>query len=158
MLSPLRQFMQAKRPSLAEARASLRLAYLLAFGMQLVFAAAVALAMRLIVGPQVGTATLLAQSLVVVALLGFPIAHLVARQLARPGGKAGALSGAIALGVLLSTPAWFWALVWLTGGTLPYQLVFAALLAAYFALGLWQVRAYAELALSVSDIREDEAN
>ncbi len=157
MLAPLRSFMRAKRPSLAEARASLKLVFLLAFGMQLAFAAVVALAMRLVVGPQAGAAALLSQSLVVVALLGLPIAHVVARKLAQPGGKAGALSGAIALGVLLSTPAWFWALVWLTGGAFPYQLVFAALLAAYFALGLWQVRTYAKLALSVSDTREDEA-
>ena len=119
VLKPLRLFLKSKKPDYKEAVSSLRLLFVGAFGMQLLFSLLVGTIAALAVGIQPGGSSLAASVMLIFALLSSPLALLVASFASRGGGKAGAIAAAIALGVLLSTPAWFMLLTLLTGGAPP---------------------------------------
>ena len=147
MLKPLRLFLKSKKPDYEEAVSSLRLLFVGAFGMQLLFSLLVGTIAALAVGIQPGGSSLVASVMLIFALLSSPLALLVASFASRGGGKAGAIAAAIALGVLLSTPAWFMLLTLLTGGAPRYLLLFLGMLAVYCGFGFLLAGRYARLAV-----------
>ena len=148
MPPPLRLFLKSKKPTHSQAVSSLRLLFVGAFGMQLLFSLLVGVVAALIVGVQPGGSSLVAFVMLTFALLSLPLALLVATFVSRGGGKAGALAAAIALGVMLSTPAWFMLFTFLTGGAPRYLLLFLGMLAVYYGLGLLLAGRYAHMAIS----------
>ncbi len=148
MPPPLRLFLKSKKPTYGEAASSLRLLFMGAFGMQLLFSLLVGVVAALIVGVQAGGSSLVAPVMLAFAFLSLPLALLVASFASRGGGKAGALAAAIALGVMLSTPAWFMLFTLLTGGAPRYLLLFLGMLAVYYGLGLLLAGRYARMAIS----------
>ena len=148
MPPPLRLFLKSKKPTHSQAVSSLRLLFMGAFGMQLLFSLLVGVIAALIVGVQAGGSSLVASVMLTFAFLSLPLALLVAMFASRGGGKAGALAAAIALGVMLSTPAWFMLFTLLTGGALRYLLLFLGMLAVYYGLGLLLAGRYAHMAIS----------
>lgn len=135
MFSGLRRFLLEPTPARVQAAAPLRLLFALAFFGQFGVVALAWPLLALFATPAPASSPLTAQVLLGVALLELPLGLLVAEMVARPGGKEGAMAGAIALGVVLATPAWFALFVWLSGGARLYLAAFWGVLALYYLLG-----------------------
>lgn len=120
------------RLSPARAAATLRAAYLVMFLTQAAVAGVIALLARWLSGFAARPNALLGWVLVVLALAELPFgAVLVALAQRRPGRQA-ALSGALLVAVVLSTPAWFLALALATGQRgLPLAALLGVLALAY---------------------------
>ena len=100
------------------------------------------------------------EALVGLAVLQFFVALFVGRVVAHTNvnakhipenmqeGKGGALSAVIALGVILSTPAWFALFAWLIGSEARYLFILLALLGLYYLLGFLFAGSYTQMALS----------
>ena len=146
----LQQFIRSRAPSRVEALAALRLAFSTGFVFQLVVVAVLGIVMRVIVGPQGDAPDVLGRVLLGVAVAMLPVAVFVAIRMAARGGKHAALAGATTLGVLLSTPGWFFVFAWLAGVQAWYLLAFIAILGAYYVAGLIALGRFATLALTES--------
>ena len=157
MLKPLRLFLKSKKPTHEEAVSSLRLLFMGAFGMQLLFSLLVGLVAALFINIQPGS-PLVAPVMLMFAFLSLPLALLVASFASRSGGKAGALAAAIALGVLLSTPTWFMLFTLLTGGALRYLLLFLGTLAVYYGFGFLLVGRFARMAVSTEPSKAERTS
>lgn len=145
MLPRLRAFLLEPAPTSAQAAAPLRLLFLLAFGGQFGVVVLAWLGLALFAAPTPAESPLTAQVLLGVALLELPLALAVSAFVARPGGKEGAMAAAIALGVLLASPAWFALFVWLSGGAALYLAAFIGVLALYYLLGWLLAARYSKL-------------
>ena len=154
MPPPLRLFLKSKKPTREEAVSSLRLLFMGAFGMQLLFSLLVGLVAALFVTVQPGN-PLVAPVMLTFAFLSLPLALLVATFTSKGGGKAGALAAAIALGVMLSTPVWFMLFTLLTGGAPRYLLLFLGLLAVYYGLGFVMAGRYAHMAILAESLEAE---
>ncbi len=110
----------------------LRLAYVAAFGAQAAFALVVGFGVRLATRLPPPSNSLMAWILVALAVMELPFGALVASLATRRPGRSAALSGALMLGVVLATPAWFAALAFATGHQgLPVMLLWLVLALAY---------------------------
>lgn len=144
----LRRFLLSKTPSRAEAAAGLRFAYVVAFLGQCLFVGVIGLAMWLVLGRQEDSSPLVAQALLYLSLLELPVALLVAHFVARPGGKGGALTGVIALAVILSTPAWLALFAWMIGSASSYVLLLLLVLFLSYGVGFLRVNSYVAMAVT----------
>jgi hypothetical protein len=124
----------------------MRMVYVLTFMAQVAVAAIVAGVMVAVVGRQ-SSGTLLAQILVVLSLAQLPVALLLSFRASKAGGKQAALSASIMAGVLLSTPAWFAALVFLVSSTFLYLAILIFILMFYYAVGFMLCGRWAKVAL-----------
>lgn len=128
----LRTYLRSEQLERRQAAAVLRLAYVAAFGAQAAFALAVGIAVRLATRLPAPSNSLMAWILVALALMELPFGALVATLATRQPGRSSALSGALMLGVVLATPAWFAALAFATGHQgLPVMLLWMCLALAY---------------------------
>ena len=146
----LQQFIRSRAPSRVEALAALRLAFSTGFAFQLVVVTMLGVVLRVIVGPQGDAPAVLERVLLGAALAMLPVAVFVAMRMAGRGGKYAALAGVTTLGVLLSTPGWFFVFAWLAGVQAWYLLAFIAILGAYYVTGLVALGRFATLALTES--------
>ncbi len=147
MFKLLRHFISSEQISYREALWSLRLIFVTIFFGQFVFAGLVGLVILLLASRQTGSSPIVAQILVFLSLFELPLALFVAYFATRTGGKGGAIAGVIALGVILSTPAWFAVFTYLTGGATNYLTILALMLMFYYALGFVISGGYARMAL-----------
>lgn len=143
MFTGLKRFLLEPTPTQGHTAASLRTLFALAFLGQFAVVGVAGLGLALVASPVPASSPLLAQVLLVVALLELPVALIVAEVAARPGGKEGAMAGAIALGVVLATPVWFGLFAWLSGAAALYLTLFAGLIMVFYTLGFILVARYA---------------
>lgn len=144
MLERARRFLQTKKPTLAEARTGLLLAYFTAFAFQVVVALLLGGLVALGVSPRETPSVPLERNLFGLGLALLPVAALSATLIALKGGKGRALFAALLLGGLLAAPVWF-ALLLVAVGGFPLRLL--ALLLVFFPLGALVSAGYAALAL-----------
>jgi hypothetical protein len=146
VLRALQSFLKNPQPSEGEAANVLRMVYVLIFMVQIAVAAVLAGVMVAVAGRQ-SSGTLLAQILVVMALLQLPFTLLLSIGVSKAGGKQAALSASIMSGVLLSTPAWFLALTFLVSSTFLYIGLLFFILMLYYAVGIMLCGRWAKVAL-----------
>ena len=135
MIQRLRGFAAGPPPDAVEAASLLRLVYLAAFGAQLLLATLVG-AVLASLAPGAGAASdVIALVLLAMAFVHLPLGWALSRAAIRAGGRQAALSGVIAAGVLLSIPAWFGALLLLSGQRAIYLMGIMSVVALGYALG-----------------------
>lgn len=139
----LKRFLLEPTPTPAQAAAPLRTLFALAFLGQFGVVALAGVGLALVATPVSAGNPLVAQMLLAVALLELPVAFWVAEMVARPGGKEGAMAGAIALGVVLATPVWLALFAWLSGSAALYLLLFAGLILLFYTFGVLLAPRYA---------------
>ncbi len=91
---------------------------------------------------------LTSQILVVLALVGVPVAATMAHLRARSGSKGAALAGVLLAGVLLATPAWFLAFAALIGSGGVYLTLLLLVVVTAYALGFLLCGRFAGFALA----------
>jgi hypothetical protein len=133
VLKQLRAFLQGQ-PSITQASSFLRLVFALSFGLQLLFATILAAIFYMITTKRSDN-PLLAQIMIFLSLAQLPLALFLSQLSAKTGHRQGFLSAAIMSGVLLSTPAWFAAMAFLSTTQTLYIFIFLLILMNYYALG-----------------------
>ncbi len=133
MLESLKIFLQGQ-PTLTQATGFLRLVFALSFSLQLFFALAVTLILLALTHER-NNSPLLAQIMIVLAFLQLPLALFISHLVTKAGNRQAYLSAAIMSGVLLSTPAWFAAMAFLSTTQTLYLFIFLIILMNYYALG-----------------------
>jgi hypothetical protein len=156
VLRALQQFLKNSQPSEYEAASVLRGVFVVTFMTQLAVAALLAAVMTAFAGRQSG-GTLLAQILVVMSLAQLPLALLLSIGVSRAGGKQAALSASILSGVLLSTPAWFLAMVFLVSSNPFYLALLFSILMLYYAVGFLLCGRWAKVARQQNPIHQHSA-
>lgn len=146
MLRALQSFLKNPQPGEGEAANILRMIFVLTFMAQVAVAALLAGVLAAVAGRQT-SGTLLAQILVIMALVQLPATLLVSLGASKAGGKQAALSASILTGVLLSTPAWFLAMTFLVSSNFFYIGFLFALLMLYYAVGFLLCGRWAKVAL-----------
>lgn len=91
---------------------------------------------------------LTSQVLVILALLGLPVAVTMAYSTARAGGKGAALAATIMAGVLLATPAWFLAFAVLIGSGSVYLIFLLVIVLNAYAAGFFLCGRFAGFAVA----------
>jgi hypothetical protein len=132
---PLGPFLADPTPSLTTASAALRFTFLGLFGAQVLVALAVGAGVAALLPQRPAPSDPFAIVLAVMAAAHLPLAWLLARAAARSGGKEAALSSTVLSAVVSSVPAWFAALMLISGQRPVFLLVVMALLSAAYALG-----------------------
>ncbi|CAN5664162.1 hypothetical protein BH23DEI1_BH23DEI1_05910 [soil metagenome] len=132
---PLAPFLAADEPSLAVATQALRFVFLGLFGAQVTVALALGATVAAFVPQRPAPHDVFALVLVAMAALHVPLAWLLSAAARRSGGKQAALSSTVLGGVLASVPAWFAALMLISGQRSVYLLFVMTILAAAYALG-----------------------
>jgi hypothetical protein len=132
---PLAAFLGAEEPSHASAVAALRLVFLGLFGAQALIALAVGVAMPALVPVRPAPNDAFAVVLLAMAAAHLPLAWVLASAARRSGGKQAALSSTVLSGVLSAVPAWFAALMIISGQRPIYLLLVTALLSVGYAVG-----------------------
>lgn len=125
--------------------------FVLSYVGQLVFALIFGIIMFFIAGKQTDANIIVSQVLVFLGLFQLPLAFIVASFSARAGGKGGALTAVIALGVILSTPAWYGLFAWLIGSNTFYLFVLMMMVMLYYALGFVMSGNYVKMAMTPKD-------
>ena len=135
MIARLRAFATGPPPTAFQAAALLRLVYLLVFGLQVLLAVLVGSALAWLVPTRGVPNDLVAVVLLAMGAFHLPLGWVLARTALRAGGRQAALSGTIAGAVLFSIPAWFGALLLVSGQRPLYLLGIAAVISVGYALG-----------------------
>jgi hypothetical protein len=133
VLNSLKTYLQGQ-PTLTQATGFLRLVFALSFGLQLLFALALTLIL-FVFSKERNDSSLLSQIMIVLAFLQLPLALFISHQVSKAGNRQAYLSAAIMSGVLLSTPAWFAAMAFLSTSQSLYLFIFLLILMNYYALG-----------------------
>jgi hypothetical protein len=121
-------------PTSLQATGVLRLAFALSFALQVFFALLLSVIL-LFVSSERRDNPLLSQIMIVLSFLQLPLALFISHKVSMVGNRQAYLSAAIMSGVLLSTPAWFAAMSFLSTTQTLYLLVFLLILMNYYALG-----------------------
>ena len=133
MLRQLRTFLQGQ-PTVTQASSFLRLVFVLSFGIQLLFAMILA-AILYTLSTKRADNPLLAQIMILLSFAQLPLALFLSQRSAKSGHRQGLLAAAIMSGVLLSIPAWFAAMAFLSTTQTIYIFIFLVILMSYYALG-----------------------
>ena len=147
MLARLRQYLKNPDLNHVEALSLLRMVFLLMFAMQLLVAALLALVLAVVFERSGVTTPLVAQILIFLAFFQLPFAVYLPQLAVRVGGRQAALSATIMSAVLLSVPAYFTSFAALIGSPMSYLVILFAILMGYYALGLFMVSGFAQIAL-----------
>jgi hypothetical protein len=131
----MRAYLAGDRPSLAVATSTLRLVYLTLFALQVIVALAVGFGVAAMLPRRPAPSDPFAIVLLLVAALHLPLAWLLARAAARSGGREAALSSTVLSAVLSSVPAWFAALMLISGQRPIYLWLVMSLVSLAYALG-----------------------
>ncbi len=134
MYSSLKTYLSAN-PTILQATAFLRLVFVFSFGLQLLIALSLSIILFMLV-PGRNQNPLLAQIMLVLSFLQLPFALLISHLVTKARTRQAYLSASIMSGVLLSTPAWFASMAFLSTPELVYVLIFLVILIAYYVLGL----------------------
>ena len=156
VLASLQRFIRNPKPNYGQAVQSLRLLFALMFMGQLLIVAVSGSIFLLFVQRASGTSPLIAQILVLFAIMQVPVALGVATMSARKGYKGGALAGVISLAVILASPAWYALLLWLMGSSGFYLLLLLLVLTLAYGLGFEQSGIYAKLAIQIPEPQRDK--
>ena len=114
---------------------------------QTVVAALLAVMLSFLTATRVPAAPLTSQILMILALLGLPVAATMAYVTARAGGKGAALAATIMAGVLLAVPAWFLAFAVLIGSGDFYLILLLFVVVNAYAVGFFLCSRFAAFAL-----------
>ena len=82
------------------------------------------------------------------SLIMLPVAYILSKLLAKQGGKKAAISVTISTAIMLSNPAWFAGLGFLSSRSGFYLIVQVLLLLAYYAIGILACGYFAKLIFS----------
>jgi hypothetical protein len=146
MIATFRSFVKAKKPSYAQAVTSLRLVFVAMVFAQTLLALLVSVGLRLVQAPN-RASPFMGIILLFMALMQLPIGAALAETFGQKSGKQGALAATLLLAVVWSSVMWFAAFAWLTGAPAWILMVFVAVFAVAYGLGLGLCGRYAQLAL-----------
>jgi hypothetical protein len=152
--APLRVFLAGSSTTASAASAALRLVYLGVFAAQVVVAAAFGLLIMAFLPARPSPHDFVAIVLVAMAAFHVPLAYLLATAASRAGGREAALSATILAGVLASVPAWFAALLLISGQRPLFLLLAMTALALGYALGFLATGRAADAATRLSPSQE----
>jgi hypothetical protein len=122
------------QPTQVQVTSVLRLAFASSFALQIFCALMLAIILSLLTSERRDN-PLLAQIMIVLAFLQLPLALFISHKVSLAGNRQGYLSAAIMCGVLLSTPAWFAAMAFLSTTQNLYLFIFLLILMNFYALG-----------------------
>jgi len=146
MIATFRSFVKAKKPSYAQAVTSLRLVFVVMVFAQTLLALLVSMALRLVQAPN-RASPFMGIILLLMALMQLPIGAALAETFGKKSGKQGALAATLVLAVVWSSVMWLAAFAWLTGAPVWVLMVFVAVFAVAYGVGLGLCGRYAQLAL-----------
>ena len=135
MIQRLRGFAAGPPPDAVDAASLLRLVFLAVFGAQVMLALLVGAVLAALVPGSGAANDVIALVLLAMAVFHLPLGWLLGRAAIRSGGRQAALSGVIAAGTLLSIPAWFGALLALSGQRAVYLVGIVSVVAIGSSLG-----------------------
>lgn len=159
MLATFRGFMQAKKPTYAQAVTSLRLTFVAMVFAQTFLALLVGIGLRFVQAPN-RASPLLGVILLLMALMQLPIGAALAETFGQKGGKQGALAATLFLAVVWSSLMWFAAFAWLVGAPTWVLMVFVMVFGVAYGVGLGLCGRYAQLAMRPDPLHaaEDDAD
>lgn len=146
VIATFRSFVKAKKPSYAQAVTSLRLTFVAMVFAQTLLALLVSVGLRLVQAPN-RASPFMGIILLLMALMQLPIGAALAETLGKKSGKQGALAATLLLAVVWSSVMWFAAFAWLMGAPAWVLMVFVAMFAVAYGVGLGLCGRYAQLAL-----------